>query len=196
MQGSGRVRLLTTDAPLLQDDIAAVGHLMVMLAASAGAVPSLQHVAAHFSEQFASVLGSIEAGQIRDWHTVRAEAGCLPPGSSTLLLPGADHRLAHAEDMAAGIRGVVQSGQPCSASRCCLSHVLCPSCAVRLSSALLPFVQPVLSGVHRQASEQACLSRFTAKPAAAREPQTLSEPAPHCPVCSCAQCCTSTPSSS
>lgn len=55
---------------LQQDDIAAVGHLMVMLAASAGAVPSLQHVAAHFTEQFASVLGSIEAGHIRDWHTL------------------------------------------------------------------------------------------------------------------------------
>ena len=67
-----------------------MGHLMVMLAASAGAVPSLQHVAAHFSEQFASVLGSIEAGQIRDWHTVRAEADCHLPGSSTLLFAGAE----------------------------------------------------------------------------------------------------------
>lgn len=131
---------LTTDAPLLQDDIAAVGHLMVMLAASAGAVPSLQHVAAHFTEQFASVLGSIEAGHIRDWHTVRAEAGVHLPGSS--MLPMAKqitewHPL-NAWLPACGVLINICHALPLAAVRIFCMTLTVPAAAVYLMSSALP----------------------------------------------------------
>ena len=156
-----------------------MGHLMVMLAASAGAVPTLQHVAAHFSEHFASVLGSIEAGQIRDWHTVRAEGGQHPPGSSTLLLSGAGQIQAHAEDMAASIlTKVCNHALPFAA---CTALIALVAAVYFMSSAL-----PVLSGcpqlrcpscslccqgcTGRPLSRLVALSLFTAKPAAALKP--------------------------
>ena len=54
-----------------QEDIAAVGPLMVRLAGGAAGAPTLQALAGHLSPHLLHLLASLQNGHTRDCHTVR-----------------------------------------------------------------------------------------------------------------------------
>lgn len=54
-----------------QEDIAAVGPLMVRLAGAAAGGPALQALAGQLSPHLMHLLASLQNGHIRDWHMVK-----------------------------------------------------------------------------------------------------------------------------
>ena len=63
-----------------QEDIAAVGPLMVRLAGGAGGAPSLQALAGHLSPHLLHLLASLQNAHIRDCHTVSLMASSACAG--------------------------------------------------------------------------------------------------------------------
>lgn len=85
-----------------QEDIAAVGSLMVRLAGASGGGPALQAVAGHLSPHLVHLLASLQNSHIRDCHMVRqttpltclSNNACMPSAWQLLYASWFIHLLA------------------------------------------------------------------------------------------------------